>query len=102
MSGQGECLAARSEGRRTARPKSTAPSRNAPRTGNGWRPARSVEREVVRVLVSPGPLELDLHQDVVEEARGPETEPVRRHPARTERLVQDHEVLDRFLGRADP
>ena len=37
----------------------------------------SVEREVVGVLVAARPLELDLHQHIVEQRRRPEPEPVR-------------------------
>ncbi len=53
-----------------------------PRSGSTHpRPPRdrpeSVEREVVGVLVAAGPLELDLHQHVVEQRRRPEAEPVR-------------------------
>ena len=71
------------------------------RTGNAFR-SRLVEREVVGVLVAAGALELDLHQDVVEQRGRAEPEPVRRHAARAEGLVEDDEVLDRFLGGPDP
>src|SRR3990172_13157082 len=64
-------------------------------------PKPSVDREVVRALVAAGALLLDLHEDVVQEAGRPEPEPIRRHPARTQRLVQDDEVLDGLLGRPD-
>ena len=36
----------------------------------------SVEREVVRVLVAAGALELDLHQHVVQQRRRAEPEPI--------------------------
>src|SRR5688572_13341578 len=85
--------------RSVVRPRGATP----PRAASGMSPplAASVQREVVGVLVATGPLELDLHEHVVEQRRGAEAEPVRRHPAGTERLVQDDQVLDRLLGRLD-
>src|SRR3990172_8045606 len=66
-----------------------------------WRFSRSVNREVVRALVAPGGLLPDLEEDVVQERGGPEAEEVRRQPLRPERLVHEHEVLDRLLRSAD-
>src|SRR5262249_20592189 len=63
--------------------------------------AISVHREVVRPLVPPGPFLRDLHQHVVQEARGADPEPVGRHPVSAERLVKDHQVADRVFGLAD-
>src|SRR5262245_62121420 len=54
----------------------------------------SVDREIVRPRVAAGALLVDLHQDVVQERRGADPEPIRRHPLGAEGLVQQDEVLD--------
>ena len=58
--------------------------------------------EVVGGLVDAGLLLADLHEDVVQERRGAEPEPLGCQPLAAERLVQDAQVLDRELGVADP
>src|SRR4029077_1378317 len=60
----------------------------------------SVKGEVVRALVGPGLLLPELHEDVVQERRRPDTVAIRRQPVRAERLVHEHEVLDRVLRNA--
>src|SRR5437867_2785428 len=71
-----------------------------------WRRASSrlslVNSEVIRVLVSAGPLLADLHEHVVEERRRAEPVAIRREPRQPERLVHLNEELDRLLRLADP
>src|SRR5687768_3536130 len=61
----------------------------------------SVDRVVVGALVTARPFLVYLHQHVVQERRGADPEQVRRHPVGPERLVQQHEVLDRLLALPD-
>src|SRR5260370_5789817 len=63
--------------------------------------AMSVDREVIAGLISASALFLDLHEHVVEQGGRTEPEPLGRHPLRSERLVQDDQVRDRLLRRAD-
>src|SRR5947209_20227983 len=49
--------------------------------------ANSVESEVIAALVGAGPLEAELHEDVVEERRGAEPVEVGSEPVGAERLV---------------
>src|SRR5713101_2667824 len=63
--------------------------------------AMSVDREVIAGLVSASALFLDLHQHVVEQGGRTEPKPLGRHPLRSERLVQDDQVRDRLLRRAN-
>src|SRR5258707_13665654 len=63
--------------------------------------AMSVDREVIAGLVSARALFLDLHQHVVEQRGRTKPEPLGRHPLRSERLVQDDQVRDRLLRRAN-
>src|SRR5436309_2307725 len=62
----------------------------------------SIEGDVVGIRVAAGALLDDLEDDVVEEGARAEAEPIGRHPARPERLVEHDEVLDRLLRRPDP
>src|SRR3990170_678142 len=66
-----------------------------------WRFSRSVNREVVGALVAPGGLLPDLEENVVQKRGGAEAEEIWRQPLRPERLVHEHEVLDRLLRSAD-
>src|SRR3954453_14440311 len=66
-----------------------------------WRLSRSVIREVVLRLVDAGLLLAQLHQDVVDEARGADPVEVWRQPVGPERLVHLHQVLDRVLRCSD-
>src|SRR5581483_3428818 len=63
--------------------------------------ATSVIGEVVLRLVGARALLAELHQDVVDEARGADAVEVWRQPVGAERLVHLHEVLDRILRGAD-
>src|SRR5689334_14064851 len=62
----------------------------------------SILCEVVLRLVCPGALLGDLHENVVEEARGAQPEAVRGHPFRAKCLPEQHQVGDGELGGADP
>src|SRR6059036_3987542 len=62
----------------------------------------SVDREVVRTLIPAGALLVDLHEHVVQERGGADPKELGRHPVRTERLVQQHEVLDGLLRLPHP
>src|ERR671935_38647 len=61
-----------------------------------------VNGEVVRVLVSAGPLLADLHEHIVQERRRADPVTIRREPRDAEGLVDLHEVLHRLLRLADP
>src|ERR671923_359568 len=63
--------------------------------------SRSVNREVVQALIAAGLLLAELHEDVVEQRRRPESEEVRRQPIRPERLVDEDEALPGLFGGAD-
>ena len=58
-------------------------------------------RHVVGAGVVAGAQLLALQQEVVEQAGGAEAEPVRVEPVGADGLVDQHEVLDRVLGRPD-
>src|SRR2546423_634904 len=60
----------------------------------------SVKGEVVRALVRARLLLPELHEDVVQERRRPDAVTVRREPVRAERLVHEHEMLNRVLRNA--
>src|SRR3954447_16130382 len=62
----------------------------------------SVKSEVVLALVDAGLLLADLHENVIEERRRAEPVEVGRQPVRPERLVHEHEMLDRLLRLSDP
>src|SRR4051812_21559240 len=57
-------------------------------------------REVLGTLVAPGLAVLVLHQEVVEQRRGADPEAIGRQPLVTERLVDEHELVDRLLAGA--
>src|SRR5919109_3688183 len=61
----------------------------------------SVNGEVVRALVPARLLLSDLHQDVVQQRRGPEPVQVGRQPFGPEGLVQLDQVLDSLLRLSD-
>src|SRR2546423_5736986 len=61
-----------------------------------------VNREVVRVLVTPGALLMDLHEHVVEQRRRAEPIAIRREPCDPARLVHLYQVLTRLLRLTDP
>src|SRR5690606_16947760 len=61
----------------------------------------SVLREVVGALVAARLEPADLHQDVVQQRRRADPEPVGAHPLLAESLVQHDEVADGVLGGAD-
>src|SRR5215203_2046331 len=61
-----------------------------------------VEGEVVGAAVAAGRDLGALHQQVVEQAGGPQAEPVGVQPVVADRLVDQHEVLDGVLGGPDP
>src|SRR3954447_3832299 len=61
----------------------------------------SVKGEVVGSLVRAGLLLAELHEDVVQERRRAEPVEVGCEPVGAERLVHEHEVLDRLLRLAD-
>src|ERR687897_2213894 len=61
----------------------------------------SVQREVVGSGVTTGVELLPLHEQVVEQARRPDAEPVRVEPVLTCRLVDEDEVPYGVLRRAD-
>src|SRR2546430_9612000 len=62
---------------------------------------RSVNREVVRVLVSPGALFANRNERVVGEGGRAEPIAIRREPGEAERLVHLDEVLHRLLRLTD-
>src|SRR5690242_568949 len=62
----------------------------------------SVDRHVVGTGVVAGALLLPLQQEVVEEARGTEAEPVGGEPVGAGRLVDQHQMLDGVLRGPDP
>src|SRR5438093_10928813 len=70
-----------------------------------WRRAISrfalVSGEVIRILISAGPLLAYLHEHVVEKRRRPESVAIRREPRQPERLVDLHEELHGLLRLAD-
>src|SRR3954451_24358607 len=73
--------------------------------GTGERSRRfstSVIREVVLRLVGARLLLAQLHEDVVDEARGADPVQGGREPVGPERLVHLDEVLDRVLGGTNP
>src|SRR5438094_10152024 len=61
----------------------------------------SVKCEVVRALVAPGLLLSELHEDVVQERRGADPVAVRCEPVWSQRLVHEHEMLNRVLRDPD-
>src|SRR5918999_2022681 len=61
---------------------------------------RSLLREVLRALVAAGGPVLVLHEQVVEQRRGADPEAVRREPLVAQRLLHQHELVDRLLARA--
>src|SRR6478735_1790902 len=61
----------------------------------------SVQREVVGAGVPSGGHLGALHQQVVQQRRGAEPEPVRVEPVLAGGLVDCHQVLDRVLAGAD-
>src|ERR687894_1222779 len=73
--------------------------RRASGSRRSW--SASVEREVVGPRVAAGGQLLALHQQVVEQRRGAEAEPVGVEPVLAAGLVHHHQVADRVLGRAD-
>src|SRR6266446_6939313 len=62
----------------------------------------SVNGEVVRALVATGLFLPELHEDVVQERRRADPVAIGREPVRAERLVHEHEMLDRGLRDAYP
>src|ERR671917_975877 len=62
---------------------------------------RSLLREVLRPLVAAGASVLVLHEQVVEQRRGADAEAVGRQPLVAERLLDEDELVDRLLARAD-
>src|SRR5438093_13189993 len=70
-----------------------------------WRRAISrfalVSGEVIRILISAGPLLANLHEHVVEKRRRPEPVAIRRETRQPERLVHLHEELHDLLRLAD-
>src|SRR3954454_14028545 len=63
--------------------------------------AASVQGEVVGAGVAAGGQLLPLHEEVVEQARGPEAEQVRLEPLLPGGLLDEHQVADRILRAAD-
>src|SRR5213083_313826 len=63
--------------------------------------SRSVKGEVVRALVHARLLLPQLHEAVVEERRRADSVAVGGQPVGPERLVHEHEMLDRLLRGAD-
>src|SRR6266542_2525425 len=61
----------------------------------------SVERELIGSGVASRRHPLPLHQQVVEQARRAQPEPVRVEPVAADRLVDQDEIPDRVLGGAD-
>src|SRR5690606_37535225 len=61
----------------------------------------SVQGHVVGAGIVAGGQSLPLHQQVVEQARGAEPEPVGGHPVLPGHLVDQHQVPDRVLGGPD-
>src|SRR5947209_17122625 len=61
----------------------------------------SVKGEVVRALVRAGLFLPQLHEHVVQQGRRADAVAVGREPLGTERLVHEHEMLDRVLRGAD-
>src|SRR3954469_17288689 len=61
---------------------------------------RSLLREVLGALVAAGVPVLVLHEQVVEQRRGADAEAVGRQPRIPQRLLDEHELVDRLLGRA--
>src|SRR5918992_3747578 len=62
---------------------------------------RSLLREVLGTLVAArGPV-LVLHEQVVEQRRGADAEAIRRQPVVAQRLLDQHELVDRLLAGAD-
>src|SRR5919201_3646549 len=61
----------------------------------------SVNGEVVRILVAAGALLPDLHEHIVQQARGADAIAVRRQPPDAERLVHLDEQLHRLLRLTD-
>src|ERR671923_3019074 len=66
---------------------------------NGMEP--SVDRELVGVGVATGGQLLALHEQVVEQGRRPEPEPVGRQPVVAHGLVDDDQVANGVLGGPD-
>src|SRR2546422_216117 len=62
--------------------------------------SRSVNGEVVRALVHARLLLPELHEAVVQERRSADAVAVGRQPVGPERLVDEHEMLDRLLRGA--
>src|SRR5580765_435230 len=60
-----------------------------------------VNREVVPRLICPGLLFPKLHENIVQKRRSTKPEHIRRHPQRSHRLVQQHEIRERELGVGD-
>src|SRR6202011_463579 len=63
--------------------------------------AMSIDGEVVAGLIHAGAFFLDLHQHIVEQGRSTEPESLRRHPVGAQRFIEDDQVRDRLLRRAD-
>src|SRR5919198_3223728 len=63
---------------------------------------RSLLREVLGALVAAGVSVLVLHEQVVEQRRGADAEAVGRQPGVAQCLLDQHELVDRLLGRAHP
>src|SRR5919106_2298995 len=62
---------------------------------------RSLLREVLGPLVAAGGSVLVLHEQVVEQRRGADAEAVGGQPVVAERLLDQHELVDRLLAGAD-
>src|SRR5215207_38352 len=60
----------------------------------------SLLAEVLGALVAAGGPVLVLHEQVVEQRRGADAEAVGREPGVAERLLDEHELVDRLLGGA--
>src|SRR5918998_2586752 len=61
---------------------------------------RSLLREVLGALVATGGPVLVLHEQVVEQRRGADPESIRRQPLVAQRLLDQHELVDRLLTGA--
>src|SRR4051794_31626584 len=75
-----------------------------PRRSSSSRPRvpSSIQGEVVGAGVAPGRQPGALHEQVVEQGRGSEAEPVGDEPVGAGHLVDHDQVLDRVLAGADP